>query len=87
MDATARLLERAYPPLLRDAGIGGEVNVWFLIDEGGAVQKTLVNESSGYPALDEAALGVGRSMEFTPARNRDKAVPVWVSIPIKFGTK
>ncbi|MGD8278099.1 MAG: TonB family protein [Gemmatimonadota bacterium] len=83
----ARALERNYPPLLRDAGIGGEVNVWFFIDEEGKVLKTQVNQSSGYPALDDAAVKVGQMMEFTPAYNRDKKVQVWVSIPIKFNTK
>ena len=33
----ARALEDSYPPVLRDQGIGGTVNVWFLIDETGAV--------------------------------------------------
>jgi protein TonB len=74
-EEVARVLERTYPPLLRDAGIGGEV------------LKTQVNETSGYPALDDAAVKVGQMMQFTPAYNRDKKVQVWVSIPIKFNTK
>ena len=82
-----RALEREYPPLLRDAGIGGTVQVWFLIDRTGKVQKTSVNESSGSEALDEAALRVAPIFEFTPAMNRDKVVPVWVSLPITFTTK
>jgi len=86
-DEIARALERNYPPLLRDAGIGGEVNVWFFIDEQGKVLKTQVNQSSGYPALDDAAEKVATLMQFTPAYNRDKKVQVWVSIPIKFNTK
>ena len=86
-DEIARALERNYPPLLRDAGIGGEVNVWFFIDEVGKVLKTTINQSSGYPALDDAAEKVGQMMQFTPAYNRDKKVQVWVSIPIKFNTK
>ena len=31
-----------------------------------------------------SGLKVGQVMEFTPAMNRDKQVPVWVSIPITF---
>ena len=77
---------RYYPPLLRDAGIGGTVNVWFFIDETGRVQRTLIHQSSGYDAFDEAALQVADQMEFTPAYNRDQRVKVWVSIPIKFET-
>ncbi|MCI0436653.1 MAG: energy transducer TonB [Gemmatimonadetes bacterium] len=83
----ARTLERTYPPLLRDAGIGGEVIMWFFIDEAGRVLKTELNKSSGYPALDEAAGKVADMMRYSPAYNRDKKVQVWVQIPIKFSTK
>lgn len=83
----ARAMEREYPPLLRDAGIGGTVTVWFFIDESGMVQNTIVNESSGHKALDDAALKVADVIEFTPALNRDKQVPVWISLPITFTTR
>jgi protein TonB len=86
-EEVARALERNYPPLLRDAGIGGEVNVWILIDEKGQVMKTQVHTASGYVALDEAALKVANIMKFSPAQNRDLTVKVWVSLPIKFTTK
>jgi TonB family protein len=79
-----RALERAYPPLLRDAGIGGTAQVWFFIDEEGEVQKTQLNESTGHQALDQAALEVARAFRFTAARNREKPVPVWISLPITF---
>ena len=79
-----RLLERFYPPFLRDAGIGGTVRVWFFIDAEGRVQRTLIDESSGFDDLDAAALRVADRMRFTPAWNRDRRVPVWVSIPIVF---
>ena len=83
----ARALERNYPPLLRDAGIGGETLVWFFIDENGRVQRTQINKSSGYDALDQAALTVAEQMQFSPALNRDKKVPVWVAIPIVFSSR
>lgn len=79
-----RALEREYPPLLRDAGIGGTVRVWFYIDENGRVQDTRLVESSGHPQLDEAALAVADIMTFSPALNRDKQVAVWVQFPITF---
>ena len=83
-DEVGRALEREYPALLRDAGVGGRVDVWVRLDDKGAVQDVQVNASSGQPSLDEAALRVARVMEFTAAMNRDKQVPVWVSIPIQF---
>lgn len=82
----ARALEREYPPLLRDAGIGGTVNVWFFIDETGVVRQTQVNETSGHSSLDDAALAVANVFKFTPALNRDKRVPVWISLDITFTT-
>jgi periplasmic protein TonB len=79
-----RALERTYPPLLRDAGIGGTPVVWFFIDENGRVLKHLLSKSSGYDALDAAAIQVASVMQFSPALNRDKRVQVWVEIPIVF---
>jgi protein TonB len=79
-----RAMEREYPPLLRDAGIGGTVRVYFFIDEGGAVQDTRIDQSSGHQALDDAALAVAGVYRFSAALNRDKKVPVWVSFPITF---
>jgi TonB family protein len=73
-----------YPPLLRDAGIGGTPVVWFFIDETGVVQRTQLSRSSGYDALDAAALSVATTLRFAPATNRDKPVAVWVEIPIVF---
>lgn len=77
-------LTNNYPPVLRDAGIGGRVTVWFLIDETGRVVKTQLNESSGHQELNMAALRVANEMRFTPAYNRGEPVSVWVSIPIAF---
>jgi TonB family protein len=81
-----RELERNYPPLLRDAGIGGDALMWLYIDETGRARITQLNESTGYPALDEAAARVAATMEFTPALNRSRPVPVWVQIPVKFSS-
>jgi TonB family protein len=77
-------LVREYPTLLRDAGLGGTVQVWFFIDEEGRVVRTQVHEGSGHDALDRAALAVAGIIQFTPALNRDKRVPVWISLPITF---
>lgn len=77
-------LRRLYPPALREAGIGGVVAVWFHIDERGRVMATELHGSSGYDAFDRAALEVAELMEFRPAQNRDRVVPVWVSLEIQF---
>jgi len=79
-----RTLEREYPPQLRAAGIGGRVLLWIFIDDTGKVQETLVKTSSGFEAFDAAAMRVALTMEFSPAVNRDRKVPVWVAMPVDF---
>ena len=85
--AVQAALTRNYPPLLRDAGIGGTALVWILIDEAGNSVKAQVKESSGHDALDAAALKVADIMQFTPALNRDQKVKVWIQLPIVFKTQ
>jgi len=73
-----------YPTMLRSAGIGGTVRVFFFIDETGVVKDYRIQQSSGHQALDDAALAVAGLYRFSPAMNRDKRVPVWVLFPIEF---
>ena len=82
-----RALERNYPPLLRDAQIGGRVVLWLLIDENGRVMDAEVKESSGQSAFDDAAIKVGEIMKFSPGMNRTDRVKVWVQLPIVFKTR
>ena len=70
--------------MLRDAGIGGTVEVWFFISEEGRVLDSRVFESSGQVQFDEAALRVADIVLFTPALNRDQRVQVWIQLPITF---
>jgi len=79
-----RVLMREYPAVLRDAGIGGAPVLWLYIGTDGTVQRTQVQETSGFDALDQAAANVASVMRFTPAQNRDQTVAVWVQIPIRF---
>jgi len=86
-DEVIQAMQAEYPPLLREAGIGGTVRIYFFIGEDGAVQKRILDRSSGHPALDEAAMRVAQIYRFTPALNRGDEVPVWVSFPITFQVK
>ena len=79
-----RVLMTQYPAMLRNAGIGGTVEVWFFISEEGRVLDRRVFRSSGYVQLDEAALRVADVFRFTPALNREKIVQVWIRFPIEF---
>lgn len=83
-DRFQRELVRVYPRELRDAGVGGRVELLISIDAQGRVTGATVGASSGYTRLDEAALALADGMRFSPAMNRDKRVAVTVSIPIEF---
>ena len=77
-------LMREYPPLLRNAGIGGKVVVWFFISEEGQVLDRRVAQGSGHTQFDEAALKVADVFKFSPALNRENIVQVWIQLPIVF---
>lgn len=77
-------LMRAYPSSLRNAGLGGTVQLILSISETGAVLGAEIGESSGYRLLDEAALQLSSDMRFSPAQNRDQPVAVRVAIPVEF---
>ena len=84
----ARMLETVYPEQLRENGVGGTVGLWIFVDETGKVGEAKVRESSGYAELDEAALRLVGSMEFSPAQDDSgQARAVWISQPIQFTTE
>jgi TonB family protein len=79
-----RLLQKVYPPMLREAGIGGRVVLWVFVETDGTAGVCQVHQSSGYPALDQAARQVAQRMVFDPAQSRDRPVAVWIAQPIDF---
>lgn len=79
-------LERSYPRMLRDRGVGGVVVLTFFVGPSGDVSRVRVAESSGHGVLDQVAERMASEMRFLPALNRDRAVGVWVSQRICFVT-
>jgi protein TonB len=77
-------LMQEYPPPLRGAGIGGRAVVWFYIIETGQVLDARISRTSGNAELDQAALKVAAIIRFTPARDGNGPVPVWIEVPITF---
>ena len=73
-----------YPVELWDAKIQGETVLMIEVDAEGRVETVRVEETSGSPQLDSAALGGGRQMRFTPGRRGDRRVGTWVRVPIRF---
>jgi protein TonB len=74
-----------YPELARKAGIEGRVTVKVLINTNGDVEK--VEVVKGHPMLDDAAIASAKQWKFTPPKQRDRAVKVWMNIPIDFKLK
>ena len=73
-----------YPAIAKQAGIEGTTIVQILLDLDGSVMQTRVARSSGNQALDEAATKGARNFKFTPAKQHDMPVRVWISMPIVF---
>jgi protein TonB len=73
-----------YPHSARKEGREGTVVLRVLVDEEGRSKSLEVNHSSGFDALDSAALSAVRNWRFNPARHGDQRVESWVKIPIVF---
>jgi periplasmic protein TonB len=75
-----------YPPRLFDEKVEGDVVLRMFIDSTGrvAAESSKVAESSGYPALDSAALAGSGKLRFAPARRRGAAVATAFLQPIEF---
>jgi TonB family protein len=76
--------EAEYPEAARRAGIEGATVVEVLVDTAGNIADAKVLKSSGNALLDESAVKAARRARFQPAKQRDKPVQVWVSIPFRF---
>lgn len=76
-----------YPEIAQEAGIEGTVVVQVFIDKKGRVQDTIILKGIPNTGLDEAALKAIRKTRFRPAKQRERAVGVWISIPVNFRLK
>ena len=77
------LPEPEYPELAKKAQIEGVVELLLKIDEKGNVVGVRVAKSV-HPLLDQAAIKAAWKAKFKPAKQRDKPVPVMISIKIQF---
>lgn len=81
----AALLQRSYPPLLRDAGVTGQAVLQFRVGSDGAVDPASVRVTEAtHDAFARAAAGVAGRMRFRPARREGRPVSVHVELPITF---
>jgi TonB family protein len=75
-----------YPLPLLEQGIQGRVLLRLYADSTGAIvpDSTRIAESSGYPALDSAALRGAAELRYSPARRHGRAVAGLFLQPVTF---
>jgi protein TonB len=78
------VLERAYPVSLRTWGVGGRAEMWFYVNRQGAVDSLQLKRTTGNRQLDQAALRVAESFQFTPGRRGNEPAEGWVALEIVF---
>lgn len=66
------------------AGLEARVVLRLYVDEEGRVGNAKITRRSGVAELDDAALWIGETMRFEPARYEGRPVPAWVEIPVTF---
>ena len=75
-----------YPPALYAQKVQGNVTLRIYIDSNGAIvaDSTRVAETSGFSALDSAAMKGSRDLKFEPAKTQGQPVPVSILLPVFF---
>ncbi len=82
-------LQRAikYPEIAKEAGVEGTVIVQAFINKEGNVEEVVIVKGVPKTGLNEAAIEAVQRTKWKPAKQRDRAVGVWYSIPIVFRLK
>ena len=75
-----------YPPALLEQGIEGQVLLRLYVDSAGRIipDSTRIEESSGYPALDSAALVGSPDLRFSPALQQGRPIAAPFIQPVQF---
>jgi TonB family protein len=75
-----------YPPALLEQGIEGRVLLRLYVDSAGVLvpDSTRIAESSGYPALDSAALAGAPALTFSPALLQGRPIAAPFLQPVQF---
>jgi TonB family protein len=73
-----------YPMGARRAGIEGTSQLKIQVLPDGSVGEIQLVKSAGDSSLDEAAQKAVKQWKFKPGRSGGKAVPVWMTLSVKF---
>jgi protein TonB len=78
-----KFVSPVYSEFAREARISGVVYVDVLVGTDGRVKQVRLQRGA-HPLLDKAALEAARKAQFTPGKQRDIPVEVWVTLPYGF---
>ena len=82
------VIARSYPAHLQNAGIGGSVQVRFVVGPDGSVDSGSIEIlAASSQALGEAAMEAVSKIEFTPGKKDGAAVPSYVVMPIRYAAR
>lgn len=75
-----------YPPALYAQKVQGNVTLRIFIDREGSIvsDSTSIAETSGFTALDSAAMKGSRDLKFEPAKTQGQPVAVSILLPVYF---
>ncbi len=73
-----------YPAASKRLSEQGLVRMRVLVGGDGRVQQIVLESSSGYSRLDNAAMASVRDWKFAPARRGDASVSAWVIVPFNW---
>ena len=85
MDDASRTIQMSYPEHLRSRGVGGTVQLQFIIGPDGRVEEESIRiVVASVQELGEAAVRAAAKLEFSPPKVKDAPVRVRVMLPIVF---
>lgn len=73
-----------YPPLARKQRYQGTTELAVLVTKDGTADDLRLQNSSGHPVLDQAAMAAVRHWKFAPGRQGTDPIAMWVTVPVRF---
>ena len=80
-------MQPVYPSALLSKGIGGRVVITCVVDDSGRVASTRIQQSSGVPDLDKAAINAVNKWKFKPGTKAGKKIKSTCNVPFTFQVK
>lgn len=74
-----------YPRLAQNAGVEGIVFVKVLVSANGKTERTeIIKAKPANMGFEKSAMDAIKKVQWEPAKQRDRKIRVWVSIPVQF---